>query len=93
MGLLLDSIMGLIRHLMAHIHIYIFCTENRTYSSAPPPRNFPIATADGGGEKGDLQMAGTSEYKFQENEDSFQWDEQSQLYYHARFQIIFFISY
>ncbi|XP_071733350.1 uncharacterized protein [Rutidosis leptorrhynchoides] len=28
-------------------------------------------------------MAGTEENKFQENEDSFQWDEQSQLYYHA----------
>lgn len=39
-------------------------------------QNSPAATADGGG---DLQMAGT-------NDDSFQWDEQSQLYYHARFQ-------
>ncbi|KAJ9559521.1 hypothetical protein OSB04_004681 [Centaurea solstitialis] len=33
--------------------------------------------------KGDLRMAGTDELQFQENEDSFQWDEQSQLYYHA----------
>ncbi|XP_023765053.1 uncharacterized protein LOC111913565 isoform X1 [Lactuca sativa] len=28
-------------------------------------------------------MAGTNELNSQENEDSFQWDEQSQLYYHA----------
>lgn len=28
-------------------------------------------------------MAGTNELHFQENEDSFQWDEHSQLYYHA----------
>ncbi|XP_076921226.1 uncharacterized protein LOC143582584 [Bidens hawaiensis] len=40
---------------------------------ATPVQNSPAATADGGG---DLQMAGT-------NDDSFQWDEQSQLYYHA----------
>ncbi|KAJ0795132.1 putative G-patch domain, OCRE domain-containing protein [Helianthus annuus] len=39
-------------------------------------QNFPTATADGGGEKGESQMAGN-------NEDSFQWDEHSQLYYHA----------
>ncbi|KAL4559733.1 hypothetical protein LXL04_031878 [Taraxacum kok-saghyz] len=45
-----------------------------------------FAESDGGWQrrrKGNLQMAETEEHHSQENEDSFQWDEQSQLYYHA----------
>ncbi|KAI3512893.1 hypothetical protein L1887_20215 [Cichorium endivia] len=49
---------------------------------------FPITyeiSCDGGWrrKKRESQMAGTNELQIQENEDSFQWDEQSQLYYHA----------
>lgn len=62
---------------------------NKIRRTQQQPRNFPICHGGGWLRKKKeklLKMAGTNELNLQENEDSFQWDEQSQLYYHARFE-------